>query len=203
MRLRRSLAGSLSGRGLVLLPAGALIVHQLRYLLTYGSQTSDQLGAQGHAYLGTLVPWLVILAAGTLGVFLTRLARAARFGSDGARLRPFLRLWASTWFGLVTIYALQEFLEGLFAEGHPTGIVGIFGHGGWWAVPVAASVACVIVALLRVGRALVQLVAGSRGWTRKRIVVDVRRSPATLSIVARAPLAYAAAGRAPPARRAG
>jgi len=203
MRLRRSLAGSLSGRGLVLVPAGALIVHQLRYLLTYGSQTSDELGAQGHAYLGSLVPWLVILVAGALGCFLTRLARAARFGSDGARVRPFLRLWTSTWFGLVAIYALQEFLEGLFAQGHPTGLVGIFGHGGWWAVPAAASVAAVIVALLRVGRALVRLAGGSQGRSRARIVTTARTYPATLFLVARAPLAYAAAGRAPPVQRGG
>ena len=35
-------------------------------------------------------------------------------------------------FALVLIYAGQEFLEGLLAAGHPTGLQGIFGDGGWW-----------------------------------------------------------------------
>jgi hypothetical protein len=200
MGQRPAVAGSLSGRGLVLLPAGALLVHQLRYWLTYGSQTSNELGAQGHVYLGSLVPWIVMLLAGALGWFLTRLARASRFGSDGVKARPFLRLWATTGSGLVGIYALQEFFEGLFAEGHPTGLAGIFGHGGWWAVPTAAAVAGVIVALLRVGRALERLVGRTRRALHQRIADVVRRSPATLFLVAGPPLAYAAAGRAPPAR---
>jgi hypothetical protein len=185
---------------LVLLPAGALLVHQLRYWLSYGSQTSNELGAQGHAYLGSLVPWIVMLLAAALGWFLTRLARASRFGSDGVKARPFLRLWTTTGSGLLGIYALQEFLEGLLAEGHPAGLVGIVGHGGWWAVPAAAVVAGVIVALLRVGRTLERLVSRSRPRLERRVVDVVRQWPATLFLVARPPLAYAAAGRAPPAR---
>jgi hypothetical protein len=183
---------------LVLLPAGALLVHQLRYWLTYGSQTSNELGAQGHAYLGSLVPWIVMLLAGALGWFLTRLARASRFGSDGGKARPFLRLWTTTGSGLVGIYAVQEFLEGVLAEGHPAGLAGIFGHGGWWAFPAAAAVAGVIVALLRAGRVLERLVGRSRPTLERRVVDVVRRSPAMLVLVARPPLAYAAAGRAPP-----
>lgn len=182
----------------MLLPAGALLVHQLRYWLTYGSQTSNELGAQGHAYLGSLVPWIVMLLAGALGWFLTRLARASRFGSDGVKARPFLWLWTTTGSGLLGIYAVQEFLEGVLAEGHPAGLAGILGHGGWWAVPAAAAVAGVIVALLRVGRALERLVGRSRPTLKRRVVDVVRRSPAMLVLVARPPLAYAAAGRAPP-----
>ena len=85
-----------SGRGLVLLPAGALLVHQLRYALGYGSQASAALADQGHAYLGSLVPWLVVLAGFGLGCFIRRLARASQRGRDDARTRPFLRLWATT-----------------------------------------------------------------------------------------------------------
>ena len=34
--------------------------------------------------------------------------------------------------GLLAVYAGQELLEGLFATGHPQGLVGIFGDGGLW-----------------------------------------------------------------------
>ena len=32
---------------------------------------------------------------------------------------------------------MQELLEGLLSTGHPDGLVGIFGEGGWWSVPIA------------------------------------------------------------------
>jgi hypothetical protein len=188
----------------VLLPAGALLVHQLRYLLAYGSQASDQLGAQGHAYLGSLVPWIVLVAGGGLGCFIARLARAWRVGSDGSSRRAFWVLWATTAGSLVAVYCVQELLEGLFAAGHPPGLAGIFGHGGWWSLPAAAAVSLLTVMLLRVGRALVQLAARSRGAAQRRS----RRGSsfplsAVLLLTGGRPLASAAAGRAPPERHAG
>jgi uncharacterized membrane protein len=193
-----------SGRGLVLLPAGALAVHQLRYTLAYGSQASNELAVQGHAYLGSLVPWIVALVAAGLGCFVARLARAWQRGSDDSRRRPLFRLWATTGMGLVAIYALQELLEGLLAQGHPPGLEGIFGHGGWWSVPVAAAVALAIATLLRIGRTLVQLAAHASGRTRRdRTAIAVARERASTRTVALSPLAYAAAGRAPPASLAG
>jgi hypothetical protein len=187
----------------VLLPAGALLVHQLRYLLAYGSQANDALGAQGHAYLGSLVPWVVLLAGGGLGCFIARLARAWRVGADGTNTRAFWGLWATTAGALVAVYSVQEFFEGLFAVGHPPGLAGIFGHGGWWALPAAAAVSLIIVALLRVGRTLVQFAARSRRAPRRRMDTVSFPRPAVLLLAGGRPLAYAAAGRAPPERQAG
>ena len=45
---------SVRTRGLLLMPAGALAVHQLRYVLAYGSHAPDRLAAQGHGYLNSL-----------------------------------------------------------------------------------------------------------------------------------------------------
>ena len=45
-------APTIESRALFLLPAGALLVHQLRYLLAYGPGADSALSAQGHAYLG-------------------------------------------------------------------------------------------------------------------------------------------------------
>ena len=56
MRMRPAVAGPVSGRGLLLLPAGALLVHQLRYWLSYGPQAGTELAGQGHAYLSSSFP---------------------------------------------------------------------------------------------------------------------------------------------------
>jgi hypothetical protein len=192
-----------SGRGLVLMPAAALLVHQLRYSLTYGSQASTELADQGHAYLGSLVPWIAMLIAVGLGCFVTRLARAAHRGRDDAHARPFLRLWATTAAGLVAIYTLQELLEGFLAVGHPPGLAGVFGHGGWWSLPAAALVALATVSLLRIGRSLVQLAVRSRRAPRRRTITVTLRRPCFLLAAHRTPLAHAAAGRAPPVGLAG
>jgi hypothetical protein len=67
-----------SGRGVALLPAAALLVHQLRYSLTYGAQASNQLADTGHAYLGTAVPWVVMLTAAGVASFAVRRRAAAQ-----------------------------------------------------------------------------------------------------------------------------
>lgn len=180
-----------SGRGVVLLPAAALLVHQLRYWLTYGSSASSQLADQGHAYLGAAVPWLVIVTAAGLAAFVTRLARSA----DSPR-RRFGSVWGTTSAGLLAIYVLQELLEGLFATGHPGGLAGVFGHGGWWSVPAAVAVAFVMACLLRVTETLVRLVARRRP-ARVRTTSAVLR-PRAGTRPRLSPLASAAAGRAPP-----
>jgi hypothetical protein len=192
-----------SGRGLVLMPAAALVVHQVRYSLAYGSQASTELADQGHAYLSSLVPWIVVLVAIGLGRFVTRLAHALVTGRADWRARPFLGLWGTTASGLIAIYVLQELLEGLFANGHPPGFAGVFGHGGWWSIPAAIAVSLATVVGLRLGQKLVKLATrSSRASRRLTITVTVLR-PAALQAARRTPLAFAAAGRAPPALRTG
>lgn len=195
MLTREHAAKQASGRGLVLLPVSALLVHQLRFWLTYGSGAGNELAVQGHAYLGTTVPWLVMLTAAGFGMFLTRLARARRDGADGVPARRFRTLWLGTSAGLVAIYAMQEALEELFATGHPGGLAGIFGHGGWWAVPAALAVGLAIACLLRVGASLVRLAARR---PRSSHVRSVSPAPRVTLLPRRRPLAAAAAGRAPP-----
>jgi len=96
---------------------------------------------------------------------------------------------------------VQEVLEELSISGHPDGMAGVFGHGGWWALPAAAAVALVVVALLRLGRAVLRLASrlGGRPQRTRRIRA---RLPSSVELVAPAPLALAQAGRAPPPRRA-
>lgn len=176
----------------MLLPAGAFVVHQLRYSLAYGPQAGTQLSNQGHAYLGSLVPWLVLATAGALGIKLAQIAAARR-----ARVvPPFVIVWATSAVALVAIYAAQEALEGVLAQGHPGGVAGVFGHGGWWSLPVAVVVALGIAVLVRVGAALENAVVRRARVTLAPEARSLR--PRTLLLVAPRPLALLAAGRAPP-----
>jgi hypothetical protein len=190
---------SASGRGFLLVPFAAIVVHQLRYSLAYGGRANAELAAQGHSYLHSLVPWAIFALAVGGGLFLRRLAEAARTGDPGRSSRlPDLVVWLASWIGLLAIYAVQEALEATLAVGHPGGVGGVFGHGGWWAVPVSAVVAAIVTLLLRAGRALLRVAADAH-----RAPVHVAEAVSLPSGVAPAvirPLALNAAGRAPPAR---
>lgn len=196
----RSLRVTLDGRGgLLLVPAAALAVHQLRYSLAYGSRAGAELAAQGHSYLHSLVPWIVLSLCVAASGFLRRVVAAAQTGAlTPRRARRWPALWGLTTGGLVGIYAVQETLEGLFAPLHPNGAAGVVGHGGWWAVPAAAVVALVVVALLRGGHAVLRLAAASAPL-RPRVHTPRAAFRTTPDLLAPAPLALAAAGRAPPA----
>ena len=194
-----SLRGRLpAGSGPLLIPAGSLVVHQLRYTLAYGGRANAELAAQGHSYLESLTPWFVFALGIGLALFLRRTARALQTGDAGmfSRLSS-VTIWLLTSVGLVAIYATQELLEELLASGHPGGAAGVFGHGGFWAVPVAVAVAALVTLCLRVARAVLRLAADSRA--RLRPGVRALAPPAGSTLIAPAPLARAYAGRAPPA----
>jgi hypothetical protein len=183
------------------MPAAAFAVHQLRYYLAYGSAAGVELHRTGHSYLHSIVPWIVLLVALVCGGFLLALGRAVA----GHRSVP--RFWASLaglWLVcsacLVAIFAAQEFLEGLFATGHPAGLVGIFGFGGWWSIPAALCVGLVLAALFHGARWVLDEVALRCARARPRLG-HPPASPRRLSdaVVARlAPLAEGFSGRGPP-----
>lgn len=185
-------------RGLLLVPAAALVVHQARYTLAYGSRANAELSAQGHSYLHSVVPWAVLALGLGATSWLRRLALAHRTGAVGSRVAP-LRLWAATTATLVAVYAVQETLEGFVASGHPGGAGGVVGHGGWWAIPVAAVVAVGVVALMRLGEVVVRLAARVPAPARTGDLPLV--FPGSAELVPVRVRARAAAGRAPPRRR--
>jgi hypothetical protein len=180
----------------MLFPAAAFAVHQLRYELAYGSHSGAALSAQGHGYVDSLAPWVAVLVALAFGTYLTRLARAAAAGAQSPPRRAFGGLWAVASVSLLATYSLQEWLEGLFAAGHPGGIAGVFGHGGWWAIVLSLGFGLVVAALLRLASAVLEIVLRA---ARARIALPgaVAR-PASVALPRWAPLAGAFAGRAPP-----
>ena len=182
------------------MPAAAFAVHQLRYWLAFGSHAGAELQAQGHSYLHSFVPWIVLLIALSAGVFLRALGRA--FGGRCSLPRytlSFAALWLVCAAFLIAIYVAQESLEGLFATGHPGGLVGIFGYGGWWCIPAALGVGLVLAAVFHGARWVLHELAEGRGAARV-----VRRATALprplwgVLIPRLEPLAGGWSGRGPP-----
>ncbi|MBS1846427.1 MAG: hypothetical protein JST53_18620 [Actinobacteria bacterium] len=188
-------------RAAALMPAALLTVHQLRYLLAFGGGTGQELEKQGHQYLGALAVPIAMSVAIVVGLFVARLASAWRGGDgdDAAPRRSFLRLALTIGAALLALYSCQELLEGMLSSGHPRGFEGVFGDGGWWAVPLSFASGLVIAAALRGARAAIRWAASRR----PRPALSYGRPapaprPRRLALPRPVPLAGAAAGRAPP-----
>jgi hypothetical protein len=182
---------------LALMPPAAFAVHQLRYWLAFGGHAGLFLSRQGHLYLHSLAPWLAI----AIGAFLQALGRAL----GGQRSLPrytlsFTALWLICAAALVAIYMTQELLEGLLATGHPAGLVGVFGYGGWWSIPAALAVGLVLAAAFHGARWALTEVAERRSGspTIRRGRISVPRPPYTALVPRLAPLADGWSGRGPP-----
>jgi hypothetical protein len=184
-----------------LLPPAAFAVHQLRYWLAFGSNAGAELQRTGHSYLHSVVPWLVLLVALAVGAFLRALGKAFAGHTSPARFTLSLTaMWLVCSTALVAIFACQEFLEGLFASGHPTGWAGIFGYGGWWSIPAALSIGLVLAALLHGARWLVREVSQRQAQPRLALIAAVLRAarPRDAVVVRPAPLVAGWSGRGPP-----
>ena len=183
-----------------LVPAGAFAVHQLRYWLAYGSHAGAELQHQGHTYLHSMVPWIVLLLGVGLGAFLLALGRA--FGGRSSLPRytlSFATLWLLCSASLLAIYVGQEFLEGLFATGHAGGLASIFGYGGWWSVPAAIAVGLVLTAAFHGAHQVLRAVAERRAPRALPAPTPVRACPRRDGLrPAPAPLAAGWSGRGPP-----
>jgi hypothetical protein len=180
----------------VLFPAAAYAVHQLRFELGYGAGSNAALAAQGHGYLDSMAPWVGVLFALGLGTFLARLVRAAAGTPDATPRRSFAKLAMVAWALLFTAYGVQECLEGAFAAGHPAGLAGVFGHGGWWAVPLSGLAALAVAALLRLAETVVEAVSPATRTLFPSLGALLR--PVAATVPAISPLARRHAGRAPP-----
>lgn len=191
-------------RGMALLPLAALAVHQLRYLLAFGAGAEQRLADEGHSYLGSIEAVAIVLCAVALGGFLTHLA-SAWCGHAAADAPPprrgLLKLWAVSALVLAGIYTGQELLEGFLAAGHPPGIEGVLGHGGWLMAPLSLAIGGLLALLLRGAQAVLALVRRAVA-ARPRPAAEPapRLRPSRVLLRRVDPLAGAAAGRAPPVR---
>lgn len=184
-------------RAAALLFAGGLAVHELRYLAAYGAGAQRAEADQGHAYLTMLSPLVATAAVLALTAWLIRMLGGRPAPGVPAPSLRFSRLWAGASGLLLGLYVLQETLEGLLAAGHPTGVAGVFGHGGWTAVALALAVGAVLALLLRAAE--VPLGAPARAPRPQGpapvVALPAGRDPAPPRL---RPLARHLAGRGPP-----
>lgn len=189
--------------GGALFPAGVLAVHELRYLLAYGAHAGQELSEHGDSYVGTaslLAGLLLVLPAVGLVVGVVG-ARRGRAGGRQPALGP-CQAWL-VWTALLIVgFCAVECLEMVFESEHATGLLGVFGDGGWWALPTAVGVAALFTAVTRGARALVRRVARSRRgrprWDSSAAPRPSRRRVGSGWRAGQTPLAGRAAGRAPP-----
>jgi hypothetical protein len=166
-----------------ILALGAFALHQLRYLLTFGS--SADLAEAGHRYMAELLaPIAVLVLAGAVATLIR--------GTEGAlpARAPLGRRTAVFAVALLAIYFGQESLEAMLATGHPLGPATL-AAGGWIALPLALGIGALAAllanALERVERAIA-VVHAVRG----------RALPARVLSLLSAPLAFGLARRPPP-----
>lgn len=169
-------------------------MHQLRYVLTYGSSTDDQLTQQGHNYLAHAVPLLLGLA---LAVFTAQVVRRmiSRKAPDSER-----RIKATSYaLAIPAIFCCQELMEGVLFAGHATGLAAIFSAGGWAALPLAAIFGVLAAVIDRGMEAIESLVAPSA--PREEHATVCVRLPDTPEHLGRrlSPIALGLAQRPPPA----
>jgi hypothetical protein len=184
-------------RAIALLATGMLAVHQLRFVLAFGGDAGQHLSQEGHAYLGFVLPFVGVGLALAFAHFALLVARSR--GASRVPAAPSLPLtWAAATATLLIAYATQEGVEGTLALGHPAGIAGIFGAGGWIAVPLSVVVGAVVALLHHgAGVALARVAArrrprvATRPARRRRLPLHPERAPVN-------PLARHLSGRAPP-----
>lgn len=184
-----------------LLPPAAFAVHQLRYMLAYGGHAGVMLERTGHSYLHSVVPWIMLVVTLVLGGFLVALGKAFAGHNTAARYtRSLLGMWLACTACLIAIFSGQEFLEGLFAIGHPAGLAGIFGYGGWWAIPVAAVIGLLLAAIMHGALWVLREVAARHArraavWSGPAVTLP---HPAVFLLLLRPPLVGGWSGRGPP-----
>lgn len=175
---------------------GAFAVHQARYVLAYGHGSSHRLADQGHAYLTPLLGIAALVLALGAGAYLLRLARGRAPARTGPP-RSLARSWLASSAGLVALYSLQEGLEGLLEPAHPAGVAGVFGGGGWLALPLSLLIGLAIALALRGADSAPELVPRPLTRPRRVALVGFHR-PRGIVPAPRDAVARHLAGRGPP-----
>jgi hypothetical protein len=153
-------------RSVSLLLAGTYAVHTLRYALAFGRDAPREVLRQGHGYL-VVAPYVVtVVLAAAVSQLLLQAARGAG-AADAGCARSLVRAWGVFAVALLGMFVLQESLEGALAAGHPGGVAGVLGDGGWLAVPLSAAVGLVLALLQRGARKL--LVGAARRLRAPRL----------------------------------
>jgi hypothetical protein len=182
-------------RAAALLAGGALAVHELRYLLSFGSEASHVLAVTGHGYLTVLAPLVTGILVAVLGGALARFARGGDPSTGGA-LPSTARLWAVASATLLGVHLFQETLE-VLVTGRPGGVTAALGDGGPVAVPLALLVGAFVALALR-GSAAAESAAQCAPALPSFLAATVWRPLAEPALPLLGPIVRARTGRGPP-----
>lgn len=189
-----------SARPAALLALGGLAVHQLRYLIAFGSEDAAVLHREGHSYLAEAVPVLLALAIAAIAARLVVAATDRRSvpGASRSTISTALRYALA----LICVFSAQELAEGVLAEGHPAGAAALVGGGAWVALPLSFALGLVAALAERAldrAEAVIAIVLAGPALRRKdspelaRARLPLRRVPRPQG------LAFGFARRPPPA----
>ena len=177
-----------------LLAAGALLLHKLN-----GLAGGNAMAGHGHSYLPLVAALVTVLLMLACVRFARELWHASR-GRVAAVTRPSLAtLWLIASVALLSIFALQEWIEGWITPGHPATLSHAIAHIGWVGPLLAVGLGALIALLARGSRAAIELLV--RLHARRR-TLRAQRGQWTATPPQVAPrlavLAGNRAGRAPP-----
>jgi hypothetical protein len=178
--------------------AGAIALHQLRYLIGPGADPQHTVG-HVHSYLPLATAFVILLFVASLIHFASTLAIARRGELPPPRATRFMSAWPRVTLGLLAIFVTQESFEGALVAGHSSGLHGLFGHGGWVALLLAPLLGALVALFLRGAQSVLAAVARRAALGRGRAVASSRwpRLPEAGSSRPGV-LASHLAGRAPP-----
>jgi hypothetical protein len=182
-------------RAVALLAVGALALHELSYWLIDGVAG---VGGHTHSYMPLAAGLVTVLLLLSCANFARTLLYAMRGIEDEGNPPPFRILWPLLTAALLTVFSLQEWVEGWVTPGHPTGVEHVAGHIGLGGLGLALGIGALIALLLRGARSAIAAIA------RGRRVPRIRRVPSSTPalqpfFVSRIDvLAGNMAGRAPP-----
>ena len=180
-----------------LLSAAAFGVHQLRYAVAFGSDAGSALEGSGHDYLTFAKPLIGLALAFALAHAVWRIAGGGRAHRISRR-----RLAALLALTLLLVYTGQELLEGELAAGHASGLAGVFGSGGWVAVPLALTLGGALSLAVDLVDAATEAIGAGANVPLPRPAPPTEISNDAAVVVERrpSPIARHLAGRAPPTR---
>jgi hypothetical protein len=177
-----------------LLAVGAAALHQLRYLIAFGSSTGEH-AAAGHGYMTDLLPVLAVLVLSAALATVIRGTEGASYA--GSALTGRIAVFTGA---LLAIYTSQELIEGILAAGHPGGSAALLAGSGWVALPLALAIGSLTALIARALEGIERAIAVTHAArTRFRPpAVRGRALPARAARLASTPLAFGLARRPPP-----
>lgn len=142
------------------------------------------------------MPVIGLVVAALLSAVLVRTAVAPPRRAMHVRLA---RLWPIASASILGLYVGQEFLAAELTSGHPPGLTGVVGAGGWIAVPIALVLGAIVAFAVRLSGLLEERALGPRVRFSFRVAqTGVARVLAAVIAAPASPPPRFSAGRSPP-----